>query len=29
VEMVPLKAAVAELRTVPDGDFDVAATFFG
>jgi ATP-dependent phosphofructokinase / diphosphate-dependent phosphofructokinase len=29
VEMVPLKEAVAALRTVPDGDFATAETFFG
>jgi 6-phosphofructokinase 1 len=29
VEMVPLKEAVAGLRTVPDGDFATAETFFG
>ena len=29
VELVPLTEAVAELRTVPPGDYEVAATFFG
>jgi len=29
VEMVPLKDAVVQLRTVPDADFDAAETFFG
>jgi 6-phosphofructokinase 1 len=29
VEMVPLREAVAQLRTVPEGDFEVASTFFG
>jgi hypothetical protein len=27
--MVPLRDAVAKLRTVPDGDFETAETFFG
>ena len=29
IEMVPLKEAVAQLRTVPDADFETAETFFG
>ena len=29
VELVPLTEAVAELRTVPEADYEVAATFFG
>ncbi|MEA2353197.1 MAG: ATP-dependent phosphofructokinase / diphosphate-dependent phosphofructokinase, partial [Thermoleophilaceae bacterium] len=29
IELVPLKEAVAELRTVPREDYDAAAAFFG
>jgi phosphofructokinase-like protein len=29
IELVPLSAAVAELRTVPDDEYEVAETFFG
>jgi 6-phosphofructokinase 1 len=29
IELVPLGDAVAELRTVPESDYEVAATFFG
>ena len=29
IELVPLADAVAELRTVPESEYDVAATFFG
>ena len=29
IELVQLADAVAELRTVPDAEFDVAETFFG
>jgi ATP-dependent phosphofructokinase / diphosphate-dependent phosphofructokinase len=29
IELVALKEAVAELRTVPDEEYEVAETFFG
>ena len=29
IELVPLTEAVAELRTVPESEYDVASTFFG
>ena len=29
IELVPLREAVAELRTVPPDEYEVAATFFG